>query len=162
MSSATDATELTARQCEVLLFIAQAIDRDGYAPTIREISDRFGINLNATAGHLRALRKKGFLERRRKATARSMRVLRLPPEPGGPVPEPQLEWSQVEHAVGLVINHFANAPRPAWAPTYTVDALKRCLALAREREMLLETVVELRANEEGESPCPDSATPTTT
>lgn len=42
-------------------FIKQRIDCVGYAPTIREISDRFGISIKAGYNHVQALVRKGWL-----------------------------------------------------------------------------------------------------
>ena len=55
---------LTTRQEEVLEIIQQAIARDGYPPTIREIGQRLGIrSTNGVNDHLKALEKKGYLTR---------------------------------------------------------------------------------------------------
>jgi repressor LexA len=54
--------ELTDRQQEILSFIHQFRDENGYPPTLREIGKRFGIS--STFGvkrHLDALVKKGYL-----------------------------------------------------------------------------------------------------
>lgn len=56
--------ELTARQREVLAFIRSFADRHGLPPTVREIGDRFGFTARAAFDHLRALERKGMLERR--------------------------------------------------------------------------------------------------
>jgi repressor LexA len=55
---------LTDRQREVLDFINDSIRRRGYPPTLREIGSHFGIrSTNGVNDHLRALEKKGFLQR---------------------------------------------------------------------------------------------------
>ncbi|MFO0748658.1 MAG: transcriptional repressor LexA [Myxococcota bacterium] len=55
---------LTDRQQEVLEFIQTKIHRDGYPPTIREIGDHLGIrSTNGVNDHLKALTKKGYLNR---------------------------------------------------------------------------------------------------
>jgi repressor LexA len=55
---------LTDRQREVLDFITQSIDERGYPPTLREIGLHFGIrSTNGVNDHLRALEKKGHLQR---------------------------------------------------------------------------------------------------
>lgn len=56
--------KLTDRQQEILDFIVEEIQRQGYPPTLREISSRFGIS--STQGvrrHIDALEKKGYIER---------------------------------------------------------------------------------------------------
>jgi len=56
--------KLTDRQQEVLEFIQSKIHRDGYPPTIREIGDHLGIrSTNGVNDHLKALTKKGYLNR---------------------------------------------------------------------------------------------------
>ncbi len=56
--------ELTQRQQEILSFIENHEWRNGYWPSIREIQEHFDFkSTNAVMGHLRALEKKGVLER---------------------------------------------------------------------------------------------------
>src|SRR5687767_6944309 len=55
---------LTERQQKVLDFIARSIDERGYPPTLREIGEHMGIrSTNGVNDHLKALEKKGYLER---------------------------------------------------------------------------------------------------
>ena len=55
---------LTARQQEILDFVARSIREQGYPPTIREIGRAFGIRSpNGVNDHLKALQRKGFLNR---------------------------------------------------------------------------------------------------
>lgn len=55
---------LTDRQQEILDFISQSIGERGYPPTLREIGLHFGIrSTNGVNDHLRALEKKGYLQR---------------------------------------------------------------------------------------------------
>lgn len=55
---------MTDRQREVLEFIRSFADRHGMPPTVREIGDRFRFTARAAFDHLRALERKGMLERR--------------------------------------------------------------------------------------------------
>jgi repressor LexA len=56
--------ELTDRQQEILGFINSSIAHRGYPPTLREIGRQFGIkSTNGVNDHLRALEKKGYLQR---------------------------------------------------------------------------------------------------
>jgi repressor LexA len=56
--------DLTARQQEILEFIEHHEWRNGFWPSIREIQERFDFrSTNAVMGHLRALERKGVLER---------------------------------------------------------------------------------------------------
>src|SRR6476660_9215710 len=55
---------LTDRQREILDFITRSIRERGYPPTLREIGTHFGIrSTNGVNDHLRALEKKGYLQR---------------------------------------------------------------------------------------------------
>ena len=55
---------LTDRQREILDFISHSIAARGYPPTLREIGTHFGIrSTNGVNDHLRALEKKGYLQR---------------------------------------------------------------------------------------------------
>jgi repressor LexA len=56
--------ELTDRQKEILGYINQSIGDRGFPPTLREIGRQFGIkSTNGVNDHLRALEKKGYLQR---------------------------------------------------------------------------------------------------
>ena len=55
---------LTDRQREILEFITRRIQEQGYPPTIREIGEQMGIrSTNGVNDHLKALERKGFLQR---------------------------------------------------------------------------------------------------
>src|SRR5215470_15634379 len=56
--------ELTSRQREILEFIRTFSERHGVPPAVREIGERFGFTARAAFDHLRALERKGMLERR--------------------------------------------------------------------------------------------------
>lgn len=54
---------LTERQQEILSFIEQSINREGFPPTLAEIADAFGArSTNSIRGHLQALARKGAIE----------------------------------------------------------------------------------------------------
>ena len=65
---------ITARQKEVLTYISTYTEENSYPPTVRDISEHFGISLRAVQDHILALQKKGFLSQSQKK-ARSIRVL---------------------------------------------------------------------------------------
>lgn len=71
--------ELTNKQQEVLAFIRGFIGKHGVPPTVREIGDRFKVTPRAAFDHLRALERKGVLQRRPSA-GRTSRAL-TPAEP---------------------------------------------------------------------------------
>jgi repressor LexA len=54
--------ELTARQKEVLSFIAEYIRNHSYPPTIREVAEYFEISVKGAHDHVTALKKKGILK----------------------------------------------------------------------------------------------------
>ena len=54
--------DLTLRQKEILEFITQFVEQNGYPPTYREIGSKFDIaSTNGVKRHLDALQKKGYL-----------------------------------------------------------------------------------------------------
>jgi repressor LexA len=56
--------ELSPRQREILDFIVATVDQSGVVPSYREIGGALGIeSTNAVSDHLKALIRKGFLER---------------------------------------------------------------------------------------------------
>jgi repressor LexA len=56
--------KLTKRQAQVLAVINQSIEHEGYPPTIREIGSCLDIkSTNAVNDHLKALERKGYLNR---------------------------------------------------------------------------------------------------
>jgi repressor LexA len=69
--------ELTSRQREVLGFMRSFQARHSVPPTVREIGERFRITPRAAFDHLRALERKGELQRRPSA-GRTSRALSLP------------------------------------------------------------------------------------
>src|SRR6185295_1981636 len=72
--------ELTERQRDVLNFIRAFTARHGVPPTVREIGEKFRVTPRAAFDHLRALERKGMLQRRHSA-GRTSRALTLT-EPG--------------------------------------------------------------------------------
>src|SRR5437899_875971 len=66
--------ELTERQREILSFIHSFAARHGLPPTVREIGSRFKVTPRAAFDHLRALERKGALQRRPSA-GRTSRAL---------------------------------------------------------------------------------------
>lgn len=69
---------LTKRQHEVLVFVADSIKANGYAPTLEEIGERFSLRSLATVyGHLENLRSKGYI-RRQWNRSRSIKLITSP------------------------------------------------------------------------------------
>ena len=73
---------LTRRQAQILRFIQDAIEENGYPPTLVEIARAFRFRSpNAAADHLKALARKGAIE----VTEGLSRGIRLKTEPGLPL-----------------------------------------------------------------------------
>ena len=64
---------LTPKQLRVLTFIRDFTHANGYAPTMQELGDEFGVSKVTMFEHVSALQKKGYL-RRSKHKARSLRL----------------------------------------------------------------------------------------
>ena len=90
--------ELTGKQREVLGFIRGFIGKHGVPPTVREIGDRFKVTPRAAFDHLRALERKGALQRRESA-GRISRALTLTESP-----------ARVTHAVPILGRVAAGQP----------------------------------------------------
>ncbi len=76
-------TDLTKKQREVLVFVADYIKREMVGPSLREVAAEFGwASVAAAVTHIRALRKKGYVEEQRG----QVRMLR--PSPKG--------WAEVQ------------------------------------------------------------------
>lgn len=66
---------LTERQHEILDFVRDSIEANGWAPTVREIADAFSFTSpNGAATHLRALETKGYIFRA-KNQSRAIRII---------------------------------------------------------------------------------------
>ena len=67
---------LTPRQADILTFITEYSERQGYAPTLQEIGERFGLSSVATVHkHVSHLVDKGFLKRERPNASRDLAVV---------------------------------------------------------------------------------------
>lgn len=78
---------LSNRQLEVLQFISGFMGTHGVSPSFREIGEGLGIrSTNGVSDHVRALERKGFVERSRgRGAARSLRLTELAIEEVEPV-----------------------------------------------------------------------------
>jgi repressor LexA len=112
---------MTPRQREVLEFIRVFGERHGVPPTVREIGEKFDFTARAAFDHLRALERKGMLERR-VTGKRASRTLILPSQKGSRRPEPAGIPLVGRIAAGAPItaveNHEDTIPlRPDWLGT---------------------------------------------
>lgn len=64
---------LTPKQLRVLMFVRDFLHARGYAPTMQELADEFGVSKVTSFEHVVALQKKGYLKRSR-YKARSLRL----------------------------------------------------------------------------------------
>ena len=92
--------ELTSRQQEVLGFMRGFQARHGVPPTVREIGERFRITPRAAFDHLKALERKGELQRRPSA-GRTSRALTLTDRGGS---------GRTHHSVPILGRIAAGAP----------------------------------------------------
>src|SRR2546422_11734084 len=97
--------ELTSRQREVLDFMRGFQSRHGVPPTVREIGERFRITPRASFDHLRALERKGQLQRR-PSVGRTSRALTLPDVVGA---------GRAYHSVPILGRIAAGGPLPPHA-----------------------------------------------
>lgn len=68
-------TKLTPRQLEVFNFIGFFTGENGFPPTMKEIADSFGFTAPAAYDKLRALERKGYIERKPQVS-RSIKILK--------------------------------------------------------------------------------------
>jgi repressor LexA len=113
--------ELTERQRQVLDFIRSFGERHGVPPTVREIGEEFRFTARAAFDHLRALERKGMLERR-VTGKRASRTLVLPAQKGARRGEPSGIPVMGRIAAGTPITAVENQEdtlplRPDWLPT---------------------------------------------
>jgi len=92
--------ELTSRQREVLSFMRSFQSKHGVPPTVRELGERFQITPRAAFDHLRALERKGELQRR-PSIGRTSRALTIPDAIGG---------GRTHHAVPILGRIAAGSP----------------------------------------------------
>lgn len=70
---------LTDRQQEILRFVTEYVQKNGYAPSVREIARAFKIGTpKGAADHLKALERKGYISRHGRSP-RALRILHTPP-----------------------------------------------------------------------------------
>ena len=67
--------ELTARQNQIFRWIKAKINR-GVPPTVREVSERFGMSTNGAQSVMKRLVSKGYLRKAVRHQARNIRLTR--------------------------------------------------------------------------------------
>lgn len=97
---------LTQRQGEVLRAIETAIERTGRSPTTRQLADWFGFaSVNAINDHLRALRRKGFIDWQF-GSVNTLRLTKRAQRPG-------IEWLSLCEACGMLVVPSKHSHAPA-------------------------------------------------
>jgi repressor LexA len=131
---------LTDRQREILEFITQSIRERGYPPTLREIGVQFGIrSTNGVNDHLRALEKKGHLQRE-DLKSRALR----PVGPRGPVRTPTRDDDMVEIpiigrvAAGAPLLAVENVEDTVKVDRFFIGQTKEVFALRVKGESMIE------------------------
>ena len=82
---------LTPRQAEILAYITEYSEEQGYAPTLQEIGRRFGLSSVATVHkHVSHLVDKGYLARSRPNSSRDLEVVPQDADTAGTVRVPLL------------------------------------------------------------------------
>ncbi len=67
---------LTRRQAEILAFITQFTEVNGFAPTLQEVGQKFGLSSVATVHkHISNLVEKGYLRRSRRNSSRDLEIV---------------------------------------------------------------------------------------
>jgi repressor LexA len=133
---------LTDRQREVLEFISRSITERGYPPTLREIGEQMGIrSTNGVNDHLKALEKKGYLERE-DLKSRALRPKRLPaatPVPAARLGEDLIEVPVVGRvAAGLPLLAVENVEDTVKIDRFFLGAHQEVFALRVHGESMIE------------------------
>ncbi len=119
--------ELTTRQQEVLGFMKSFHARHGVPPTVREIAHRFKVTPRAAFDHLRALERKGALQRRPSA-GRTSRALTLVDAGGPPAYRPVPILGRIAAGAPLLAEENREGDLPV-APSALADRAEDVFAL---------------------------------
>jgi len=139
---------LTERQQEILDFISASVRERGYPPTLREIGLHFGIrSTNGVNDHLRALEKKGHLQRE-DLKSRALRPV-LPAggtrRAGGsvtPAPTPRADFVEVplvgRVAAGLPLLAVENVQDTVHIDRFFIGQTREVFALRVKGDSMIE------------------------
>jgi repressor LexA len=132
---------LTDRQQEILNFIAASITERGYPPTLREIGLHFGIrSTNGVNDHLRALEKKGHLQRE-DLKSRALRPVALPgAAQARPEPHPDIIEIPVigRVAAGVPLLAVENVQDTVQVDRFFIGQTREVFALRVKGESMIE------------------------
>jgi repressor LexA len=136
---------LTDRQREILDFISQSIEERGYPPTLREIGLHFGIrSTNGVNDHLRALEKKGHLQRE-DLKSRALRPVGAPGAVGGAAGRPDPRLADIVEipvigrvAAGLPLLAVENVQDTVHIDKFFIGQTREVFALRVKGESMIE------------------------
>ena len=136
---------LTDRQTMVLRFIQESIVDRGYPPTIREIGERLKIkSTNGVNDHLKALERKGYLQRE------DMKSRALRPVDAGPMRAPVREIRETSRTVKVPILGRVAAGAPLLAVEDARDTVEiDSFFLGSDREVFALRIVGESMIEDG-------------
>jgi len=127
---------LTRRQSEILAFIRQYTQEQGYAPTLQEIGNRFGLSSVATVHkHVAQLVAKGYLKRERRNASRDLEVVGDAPMAGRSVAVPLLGTV----AAGVPIEALPDAEE-VWLPEQWLGRRRTYALRVRGNSMIDEQI----------------------
>lgn len=127
---------LTRRQSEILAFIRQYSQEQGYAPTLQEIGRRFGLSSVATVHkHVAQLVAKGYLKRERRNASRDLEVVADVPMAGRSVAVPLLGTV----AAGVPIEALPDAEE-VWLPEQWLGRRRTFALRVRGNSMIEEQI----------------------
>ena len=131
---------LTDRQRNILEFISQSIRERGYPPTLREIGIHFGIkSTNGVNDHLRALEKKGYLQRE-DLKSRALRPMGM----RGPVRAPSRDEDMIDVpvvgrvAAGVPLLAVENVEDTVRVDRFFIGQTREVFALRVKGESMIE------------------------
>ena len=130
---------LSARQSEILEFLAAFSAAHGMAPSIGEVAEHFGIAPATASGHLRALQKKRLIERSGKARSivligrdPASAVLKIPLYGRFDDPVPEENRPYLEGVVHLHRSAAGNLPGESLFALRVPDGAMRDLGIVRD------------------------------
>jgi repressor LexA len=134
---AVDAAGLTVRQRRILEVIREAVDKQGYPPSVREIGQAVGLTSTSSVAHqLTTLERKGYI---RRDPNRPRAVDVRPPESVAPARVPDEEADRFAHPVPTyvpVVGRIA-AGGPVLAEQYVEDVFPLPRELVGEGTLFL-------------------------
>ena len=140
----------SARQSEILEFLANFAAAHGMAPSIGEVAEHFGIAPATASGHLQALRRKHLIERSGKARSivligrdPAAAVLKIPLYGRFDDPDPEENRPYLEGVVHLHRSAAGNLPGESLFALRVPDGAMRDLGIFRDDTAVFAPPAEL-------------------